>query len=171
MAGALARIGSKRIAPPFGRIATELAGEPVLLAVLSKYLAHASDGWSLAAASLRRLYARTGAYEQEYLTAPLPADPEQPPGEPATDFAGEAYLLGGASAEMHADLAVAFGTTLIAPQQVAILADQMTGKLELARARIPAIIGAASDVPPLASAVMSGTERIGLPVLFATSFW
>jgi maltokinase len=162
VAGALARIGSKRIAPPFGRIATELAGEPVLLAVLSKYLAHASDGWSLAAASLRRLYARTGAYEQEYLTAPLPADPEQPPGEPATDFAGEAYLLGGASAEMHADLAVAFGTTLIAPQQVAILADQMTGKLELARARIPALERYAEKLRAAYADLASLTEPVVL---------
>jgi hypothetical protein len=30
---------------------------------------------------------------------------------------------------------------------------------------MPAIIGVAPDVPPLASAVMSGTERIGLPVM------
>ena len=33
---------------------------------------------------------------------------------------------------------------------------------------MPAIIGVASDVPPVASAVMSGTERIGLPVRCAT---
>src|ERR1035441_8385834 len=78
VAGALTRLGSKRIAPPFGRIQTELSGEPVLLAVLSRYLAHATDGWTLAAANLRRLYARHGAYEQEYLTAPLPATADRP---------------------------------------------------------------------------------------------
>jgi hypothetical protein len=36
---------------------------------------------------------------------------------------------------------------------------------------MPAMIGAASDVPSEASAVMSGTARIELPVIFATSFW
>ena len=57
VAAALARLGSVHVAPPYGWIETELDGEPVLLAVLSRYLARASDGWSLAAASVRGLSA------------------------------------------------------------------------------------------------------------------
>jgi len=71
VAGALARLGSAHVAPPYGWIATELDGEPVLLAVLSQFLARASDGWSMAAASIERLSARHGAYGREYLTAPV----------------------------------------------------------------------------------------------------
>ena len=148
VAGALARLGSKRIAVPYGRIQTELNGEPVLLAVLSQYLAHATDGWSLAAANLRRLYARHGAYEREYLTVPLPAAGEPPgagarpaaaraPGEPGPHFAAEAHLLGRATAELHADMATAFGTRQIEPAELADLADRMTRKLGQARAEVP----------------------------------
>jgi hypothetical protein len=41
----------------------------------------------------------------------------------------------------------------------------------VARARMPLNSGAACEVPSEASMVMSGTDRIGLPVMFATPFW
>lgn len=54
---ALARRGSKHVAEPFGWIETTTGdGVPALLAILSRYLPGASDGWSLAATSLRDLY-------------------------------------------------------------------------------------------------------------------
>src|SRR6202034_3445623 len=84
VADALARLGSARVAPPYGWIETELDGEPVLLAVLSRYLAHASDGWSLAAASIGRLSALHGDYGREYLMAPVP---RAGPGQPGASFA------------------------------------------------------------------------------------
>src|SRR5258707_14844805 len=62
VAHALARLGSAHVAAPYGWIETDLDGEPVLLAVLSEFLAGASDGWSLALAGLSRLYARHGSY-------------------------------------------------------------------------------------------------------------
>ena len=48
VADALARLGSARVAAPYGWIETDLDGEPVLLGVLSEFLAGASDGWTLA---------------------------------------------------------------------------------------------------------------------------
>ena len=48
VADALARLGSPRVAAPYGWIETDLDGEPVLLGVLSRFLAGASDGWTLA---------------------------------------------------------------------------------------------------------------------------
>ena len=48
VADALARLGSARVAAPYGWIETDLDGEPVLLGVLSRFLAGASDGWTLA---------------------------------------------------------------------------------------------------------------------------
>jgi maltokinase len=39
VAGALARLGSVHVAPPYGWIETRLEGDPVLLGVLSRYLA------------------------------------------------------------------------------------------------------------------------------------
>ncbi|MGO9078489.1 MAG: maltokinase N-terminal cap-like domain-containing protein [Streptosporangiaceae bacterium] len=138
VADALARLGSRRIAPPFGWIQTELDGEVVLLAVLSKYLAGASDGWTLATANLRKLYAQHGNYERDYLTEPLAGQSEAGTGaggEP--DFAAEALALGRATAEMHADLATAFGTSPLPAAALAGLSENMIGKLDQAVAEVP----------------------------------
>src|SRR6266568_4099817 len=75
-------------------------GASIVLAILSRYLPTASDGWSLAVTSLRDLYAGDGVRD------PGAIRPEQAGG----DFAGEAFRLGAATAEVHADLAAAFGS-------------------------------------------------------------
>jgi maltokinase len=134
VAAALARLGSVHVAPPYGWIETELDGEPVLLGVLSRYLARASDGWSLAAASIGRLSALHGDYGREYLMAPVP---RAGPGHPGPSFAEEAHQLGRATAELHADLAAAFGTEQLTKQQLEDLAGQMTAKLDAAAAACP----------------------------------
>jgi maltokinase len=124
---ALARRGSKHVAEPFGWIETQVDGDPVLLAILSRYLPGASDGWSLAVTSLRDLYSGDGVREQGTLR------PDQAGG----DFAGEAFRLGAATAEVHADLAGQFGVGQLAPGALRDLAGQMIRKLESARAEVP----------------------------------
>jgi maltokinase len=124
---ALARLGSKHVAEPFGWIEACGDGEPTLLAVLSRYLPGASDGWSLAAISLRDLYSGDRVRGQGTIR------PDQAGG----DFAGEAFRLGVATAEVHADLAAAFGRTELASGAYEELAGQMTGKLDRARAEVP----------------------------------
>src|SRR5487761_1292632 len=57
---ALARLGSPHVAEPLGWIETRLEGASTVLAILSVYLKAASDGWSLAATSVRDLYASEG---------------------------------------------------------------------------------------------------------------
>src|SRR6266545_3429761 len=57
---ALAMRGSTHVAEPLGWIETRLDGAPVILGILSRYLRAASDGWSLAATSVRDLYAAEG---------------------------------------------------------------------------------------------------------------
>jgi maltokinase len=143
VAAALARLGSVRVAPPYGWIETELDGEPVLLGVLSRFLAHASDGWSLAAASIGRLSALHGDYGREYLMAPVP---RAGPGQPGASFAAEAHSLGMATAELHADLAAAFGTEQLSRAQLADLAAEMTGKLDRAVAHVPELAPYADKV-------------------------
>ena len=117
VADALARLGSDRVAAPFGWIETQIGGEPVLLGVLSEFLAHASDGWKLATQTLGRLYARQGAYGQEYLTAPVPADGAADWTGAGLPFAAEARQLGTATAQMHVDMATAFGSRAMAPER------------------------------------------------------
>ncbi len=120
---ALARIGSAHIAQPFGWIEMELDGQPTTLAILSEYLRTASDGWSLAQTSVRDLYAGDGVR----------------PEEAGGDFAGEAQRLGAATAEVHRDLAEAFGTAELEPDAVAELAAQMRERLDVARVAVPAL--------------------------------
>jgi maltokinase len=83
-----------------------------VLAILSRYFPGASDGWSLALASL---------------------------GKPEPDFTGQARLLGQATARLHADLAAAFGTVRLARQTLGDLADTMNAELGLAVAEVPAL--------------------------------
>jgi maltokinase len=120
---ALARVGAAHIAQPFGWIEMDLEGTTTTVAILSQYLRTASDGWSLAQTSVRDLYAGEGIR----------------PEEAGGDFAGEAKRLGAATAEIHRDLADAFGTSELEPDAVAELAAQMREKLERARAVVPAL--------------------------------
>jgi maltokinase len=124
---ALARRGSPHVAEPFGWIETRGDDGLILLGILSRYLPAASDGWSLAATSLRDLYSGDGVRAQGTIR------PDQAGG----DFAGEAFRLGVATAEVHADLAAAFGVAQIPPGGLRDLADQMTRKLDAACAEVP----------------------------------
>jgi maltokinase len=124
---ALARHGSRHVAEPLGYIETMADDEPILLAILSRYLPGACDGWSLAVTSLRDLYSGDGAAE------PGTIRPDQAGG----DFAGEALRLGTATAEVHADLAAAFGVAEIGSGAFADLARQMARKLDSASTEVP----------------------------------
>ncbi len=119
---ALAMRGSTHVAEPLGWIETRLDGAPVILGILSRYLRAASDGWSLAATSVRDLYAAEGRISAA---------------DAGGDFAGEAYRLGEATAEVHRDLARAFGTDELPPEAISLLADEMFARLDVALATVP----------------------------------
>ena len=57
---ALASLGSPQVVEPLGWIETRLEGVPTHLAILSRYLRLATEGWTLAATSVRDLYATVG---------------------------------------------------------------------------------------------------------------
>jgi maltokinase len=137
---ALARLGSPQVAEPLGWIETRLEGVPTSLAILSRYLRLATDGWTLAATSVRDLYAAVGdASDRDQ-------NDRSADGSPATtvraadaggDFAGEARRLGIATAQVHADLAAAFGTDELGTDAVGELTERMYRKLDLAVAAVP----------------------------------
>jgi len=120
---ALARLGSPHVAEPLGWIATTATGEPTVLAVLSTYLRAAVDGWSLAATSVRDLYASGTPWAAEA----------------GGDFAGEARRLGEATAEVHRDLALAFGVEELPAAALRDLSAQMRGRLADAVRAVPAL--------------------------------
>ena len=101
-------------------------GATTVLAILSRYLRAASDGWSLAATSVRDLYAT----EEGTRAA-----------EAGGDFEGEAERLGAASAQVHRDLADAFGQSELEPEAIRELAEQMYRRLDLAAAAVPELAG------------------------------
>ncbi len=122
VASALAGLGSSHIAEPFGWVETRIDGATTVLAILSRYLRAASDGWALAATSVRDLYA-----SEEGTRA----------AEAGGDFAPEAERLGAATAQVHRDLADAFGHSELEPEAVRELAEQMYRRLDMAVATVP----------------------------------
>jgi len=118
---ALHRAGSPHVAPPLGWMQTTLDGTPTILAILSAYLRAATDGWLLAATSVRDLYASDAASAAEA----------------GGDFAAEAHRLGEATAEVHRALAEAFGTAELPASAHRDLAAQMRGRLDAAVAAVP----------------------------------
>jgi len=129
---ALTELGSCQVAPVLGWIETRLEGVPTSLAILSRFLRLASDGWSLAATSVRDLYAATSE------SAAHDSSPSRiRPADVGGDFGAESHRLGVATAQVHADLADAFGVDEVGAEAIAELTERMFRKLDLAVAAVP----------------------------------
>jgi maltokinase len=120
-------------------------GEPLQLAMLQQFLRTASDGWDLALASVRDLFAE----------ADLHAD------EVGGDFAGESHRLGTATAQVHQLLAARFPTETWAPEQLAALAEAMRRRLDEALPVVPELAHYADALRE----TFAGVERISTPVV------
>src|SRR6201992_3205689 len=125
---ALNRLGSTHIAQPYGSIEAVVGRGGPTLAILSTSLRTATAGWTLAATSVRDLYARD-LYENDAVSA----------ADAGGDFSGEAQRLGAATAEVHRNLAEAFGTEELLPDALHEMAEQMYRRLDLAAAGVPAL--------------------------------
>ncbi|HEY1917241.1 MAG TPA: aminoglycoside phosphotransferase [Streptosporangiaceae bacterium] len=127
VSAALARLGSTHVAEPYGWMETGKEGgdpaEVTVLAILSQYLRASTDGWTLAATSVRDLY----------------ADPETRAADAGGDFDGEARRLGAATAEVHRDLVTAFGQEELPPGAGADLAAGMRRRLDEAVTTVPVL--------------------------------
>ena len=150
VAVALAELGSTHIAEPYGWVETRLDGATAVLAILSRYLRAAADGWALAATSVRDLYALV-------LDA---AGGVGVAGEAGGDFAGEAERLGVATAQVHADLAEAFGTSELEPEAIRELAEQMFRRLDMAIAAVPELARYADMIGDAFSNLAKLTEPV-----------
>jgi maltokinase len=141
---AMAELGSRHVAPPYGWIETRMDGAVTVLAILSCYLRAASDGWSLAATSVRDLYASDGLRAAEA----------------GGNFAPEAERLGAATAEVHRELAEAFGTSELAPDAIRELAEQMFRRLDIATAAVPELARYADMIGDAYSNLAKLTEPV-----------
>jgi maltokinase len=121
----LTEAGSSHVASLYGwlDLVDDETGSTIQLAMLQQFLRTASDGWDLALASVRNLFAE----------ADLHAD------EVGGDFAGEAARLGVALAEVHADLAEHFPVERREATALDDLATAMEGRLAAALDVVPAL--------------------------------
>jgi maltokinase len=150
VAAALAELGSTHIAEPYGWAETRIDGATTILAILSRYLRAASDGWSLAATSVRDLYASVLG----------PAGLGTAADEAGGDFAGEAERLGVATAQVHTDLAEAFGRSELEPEAIRDLAEQMFRRLDMAIAAVPELARHADLIGSAFSRLAKLTEPV-----------
>jgi maltokinase len=113
---------SDHVAALYGWLELRTEGdEPIHLAMLQQFLRTASDGWDLAQASVRDLFAE----------ADLHAD------EVGGDFAGESERLGLATAQVHDVLAARFPTETWGAEELAGLSETMLARLESALDVVP----------------------------------
>jgi maltokinase len=118
------------VAPLLGHVEL-LEGEAVAtVAMLQTFLPVASDGWSLATASVRDLYTERDLHADEV----------------GGDFAGEAHRLGQATANVHADMAQVLPSEPAGERWLADTAQAMSRRLEAAAALVPALAEAAGTL-------------------------
>lgn len=142
----LTRAGSDHVAALYGwlDVVDDESQAVIQLAMLQQFLRTASDGWELAKASVRNLYAEADLHAHEV----------------GGDFAAEAARLGAALAETHAALAEHFPTESRSATEMAALSRQMRERLDTAVEAVPALAAYADGLRTALDAVsvLDGVE-------------
>jgi maltokinase len=121
----LGRAGSPNVAKLLGSFETTWDGQPCALGMVTAFAPNSAEGWDMATASARDLYAEGDLYADEV----------------GGDFAGESYRLGESVASVHAALAARLGST------------SGDFPVENALARLAVAVDAVPDLAPLAPAI------------------
>jgi maltokinase len=117
----LAEADSPHVAAPVGWLEGVLDAEPTTLAVCSRFLKSGSEGWKLALASVRDLFAEGDLHADEV----------------GGDFAAESERLGTATAEVHATLAERLPSRLATADELADSSKRILAQLATAVEVVP----------------------------------
>lgn len=134
---ALAAAGSPHVAAPLGWLETEIDGVTTTLGLLQVFLKGASEGWAMATASVRDLFAEGDLHADEV----------------GGDFAAESERLGQATAEVHQLLRETLDSGTQGPAESAETARQLHDRLEAALAVVP-------DLAPYADALRDSYDQV-----------
>jgi maltokinase len=146
--GALRQTENPHIAPLLGHAEIDSSrdpGEPsATVLMLQEFVPNASDGWRLATASVRDLYAEGDLHADEV----------------GGDFAGESERLGAATASVHADMAKVLPTEPADDAWYATVAGQMNERLTAATEIVPQLAQHADELRALYAAVAKTREPV-----------
>ncbi|SFL50908.1 maltokinase N-terminal cap-like domain-containing protein [Geodermatophilus ruber] len=144
---ALRKTENPHIAPLLGHIEIDdpdPSVEPATVAMLQTFVPNASDGWRLATASVRDLYAEGDLHADEV----------------GGDFAADSERLGAATASVHADMAKVLPTEPADPAWFAALAAQMAARLEAAIGVVGQLAEYAEGLRAIYAAVADSAEDV-----------
>jgi maltokinase len=144
---ALRQTDNEHIAPLLGYIEIDEPepGRPAATAaMLQRFVPNASDGWLLATASVRDLYAEGDLHADEV----------------GGDFAGESERLGAATASVHADMAKVLPTEPADSAWFSALAEGMESRLDAAIEVVPQLAEHADGLRALYAAVAGSGESV-----------
>ncbi|MGY1673055.1 maltokinase N-terminal cap-like domain-containing protein [Geodermatophilus sp. SYSU D00710] len=144
---ALRRTENPHIAPLLGYVEIDdpdPSAEPATVAMLQTFVRGASDGWRLATASVRDLYAEGDLHADEV----------------GGDFAADSERLGAATASVHADLARVLPSEPADRAWFAASADAMNARLEAALGVVPQLEEHLAGLRALYAAVADSPEEV-----------
>jgi maltokinase len=134
---ALSDAGCLSVARPMAWFDGTVEGQTTTLGLLQPFLKNSSEGWAMATASVRDLFA-----EQD-----LHAD------EVGGDFAAESERLGAVTGEVHLLMATALPTGLAGPEESRKTAHQLHERLDAALAIVP-------ELAPYADGLRSAYDQV-----------
>jgi maltokinase len=135
---ALSDAGSPHVARPLAWFDGTVGGETTTLGLLQPFLKNSSEGWAMATASVRDLFAE----------ADLHAD------EVGGDFAAESERLGTATGEVHALMARVLPSAVAGPEESRRTEKQLRERLDVALAVVP-------ELAPYADALRASYALVG----------